>query len=468
MRPRILVVDDKANMLGLFSKILRDVGEVVTADGGRRGIEKLDAERFDVVVTDIRMPDLDGREVLRHARALPKPPEVILMTAFATLETAIEALRLGAFDYLTKPFDPDAAREVVERALAKRGVEPKKSNVASSVDRWEGLVGRSPAMAEVFRLLERVAPSDASILLIGESGTGKELLARAVHARSTRASRRFVAVNCAAIPSTLMESELFGYAKGAFSGATSARAGLFEEADGGTLFLDEIGDMRRTLQAKLTRALEARAIRRVGESHERAVDVRVVSATHRDLPAMIAQGAFREDLFYRLHTCMVRVPPLRERGDDIPLLIEHFLSARAGVTSKVYELAPSARDALVAYAWPGNVRELRSAIERAALLAEDGVITPAHLPPEIARESTHAAPDSAADLASLTYREAVERTRTDGIRRYLEALLRRYGGNVVAAAQHADVERESFYRLCRRHGLTPTDFRPDRGGEGER
>ena len=468
MRPRILVVDDKPNMLGLFSKILRDVGDVVTADGGRRGIERLDAERFDVVVTDIRMPDVDGREVLRHARSLPKPPEVILMTAFATLETAIEALRLGAYDYLTKPFDPDDARAVVERALSKRGVEPKKSTTATNVERWEGLVGRSPAMIDVFRLLERVAPSDASILLIGESGTGKELLARAVHVRSARASRRFVAVNCAAIPSTLMESELFGYAKGAFSGATTARAGLFEEADGGTLFLDEIGDMRRTLQAKLTRALEARAIRRVGESHERAVDVRVVSATHRDLPAMIAQGAFREDLFYRLHTCMVRVPPLRERVDDIPLLIQHFLAARAGSSSRAHELASVARDALLAYAWPGNVRELRSAIERAALLAEDGKITVTHLPLEIARDDAQAPLDSATDIAKLTYREAMERMRTDGVRRYLEALLRRYNGSVVAAAQHADVERESFYRLCRKHGLTPTDFRPERGGDGER
>jgi two-component system response regulator HydG len=458
---RILVVDDKPNMRSLCSRILADLGEVVTADGGRRAMELLDRGPFDVVISDIRMPDIDGQELLRRVRQMPVPPEFILMTAYATVETAVEALRLGAYDYLTKPFDPDDARAVVQRALSKRGAgsEPPSAKFPAG---WQGMVGCSSKMQAVFALLTKVAPSDAPVLLLGESGTGKELLARAIHEASPRASKRFVAVNCAAIPATLMESELFGYAKGAFSGAIAARSGLFEEADGGTLFLDEIGDMRRALQAKLTRALEERAVRRIGESEERRVDVRIVSATHRALPALVAQGAFREDLFYRVNTCMVTVPPLREREGDLPLLVEHFLS-RASSSGKSWEVTPSAMAALVAHSWPGNVRELRSVLERAALVSEDGRITRSVLPSELMKGLQPAEPP-AGDLSDLPYRDAIQRLRIEGVKRYLEAVLRRCGGNVTAAAEHADVERESFYRLCRQHGVNPTEFRgPDDG-----
>jgi two-component system response regulator HydG len=313
-------------------------------------------------------------------------------------------------------------------------------------------------MLDVIRLVEKVAPTEATVLILGESGTGKELLARAIHDISARRARPFVAVNCAAIPGSLMEAELFGHARGAFTGAAAQRAGLFEEANGGTLFLDEIGEMRRALQAKLTRALEARAVRRVGESHERSVDVRVVAATHRDLPSLVAQGAFREDLFYRLNTCVVRVPALRERLDDLPVLVEHFLAERSLVKDVSYRVAPDALAALAQHRWPGNVRELKGAIERAAIVAENGVIVRADLPAEI----TGLAPEHVEppiDPAALTYREALEHVRADGIKRYLEALLARFGGNVVAAAEHADVERESFYRLCRKHGINPGEYR---------
>jgi two-component system response regulator HydG len=455
---RILVVDDKPNMRSLFAKILRDVGEVVTADGGRRALELLEQAHFDVVISDIRMPDIDGQELLRRVREMEAPPEFILMTAYATVETAVAALRLGAYDYLTKPFDPDDARAVVQRALSRRGVGDVAARQESHPDGWHGLVGRSAKMQALFALLSKVTATDASILLLGESGTGKELLARAIHGSSPRASKRFVPVNCAAIPANLMESELFGYAKGAFSGAATARGGLFEEADGGTLFLDEIGDMRRALQAKLTRALEERAIRRIGEAHERPVNVRIISATHRNLPALVAQGAFREDLFYRLNTCMVNVPPLREREGDILLLAEHFLQLQSSA-GRSFELTPSASSALLAHTWPGNVRELRSAIERAAIVSEDGRLTRATLPAEVVKHVEGTADVAPDNLSELSYREAIQRLRTEGVRRYLEAVLKRFNGNVTAAADHADVERESFYRLCRQHGINPNDFR---------
>jgi len=450
MSAKILVVDDKPNMRKLLTATLGDLGEVTRADGGKRAIELLTATRFDIVVTDIRMPDVDGHEVLLAARRLERPPEVILTTGYGTLESAIEALRAGAFDYVKKPFDPDQLRAIVERAVAKHA--PRTSA------EWKGIVGSSPAIREVMQLVPRIAASDATLLICGESGTGKELAARAIHELSNRSAGPFIAINCAAIPAASMEAELFGHARGAFAGASAHRAGLFEEANRGTLFLDEIGEMRRALQAKLTRALEARAVRRVGEANERPVDVRVVASTHRDLPSLVAQGAFREDLFYRLKTCVLRMPPLRDRPEDIPALVEHFLALR-GVVCRV---TPEAMAALTAHRWPGNVRELKGAIDRAAIVAERGVITREDLPPELLGAPSERA-EPPIDSAALTYREALDLVRAEGIKRYLEALLTRFGGNVVAAAEHADLERESFYRLCRKHGINPGEFRGPHG-----
>ncbi|MBL8722367.1 MAG: sigma-54-dependent Fis family transcriptional regulator [Myxococcales bacterium] len=451
MSVRILVVDDKPNMRRLLASVLEPLGEVVCVDGGARALERLGRQRFHVVVTDIKMPDVDGHQVLRFARRLERPPEVILITGFATVESAIEALRDGAVDYVTKPFDPDELKAKVARVVGN--LRPTTVDPAASI--WHGMVGRTSVMLQLFHLIERAGPSDAPVLILGESGTGKELIARALHALSARALRPFVAVNCAAIPSSLMEAELFGHARGAFTGASSARAGLFEEANGGTLFLDELGELRRSAQAKLTRVLEARAIRRVGETHERPADVRVIAATHRDIPALVAQEAFREDLFYRLNTCIVRVPPLRERPDDIPLLAEWFL----GHGEPRLHLTAEASAALGRHSWPGNVRELRSALAHAAIVAEGSTIAREDLPAEISLGAPIATPDAPRDLGSLTYREALERVRADGITRYLEVLLEQAGGNVVAASERADVERESLYRLCRKHGVNPTDYR---------
>jgi DNA-binding NtrC family response regulator len=455
-RPLILVVDDKRNMVRLMAKVLKDDGEVRTALTGGEAIRILEAEPVDVVLSDLKMPDMDGLDVLKACRRLRPRAEFILMTAYATVGTAVEALKLGAYDYLTKPFEPDAARAVLLRALARVALDEPEEAPAAEV--LPGVLARARSMQALAELVRRVADSEATTLILGETGTGKERIARAVHALSPRAPQRFVALNCAAVPAELLESELFGHARGAFTGATGDKKGLFEEAHGGSLFLDEVGDMRPSLQAKLTRALEERAVRRVGETRERAVDVRLIAATHRDLEAMVAAGTFREDLWYRLNVALVRLPPLRERKEDVPLLAHHFLRQQAerarGRTFTGFTHA--ALEALVACEWPGNVRQLRSAVERAAVVSAGGELDVADLPPEVLRLGL---PEEGPDLAAGTWSEALERGRAELGRRYLEAVLRRFGGQVAEAAAHAGVERESFYRLLRRHGVDPATFR---------
>jgi two-component system response regulator HydG len=326
------------------------------------------------------------------------------------------------------------------------------------------MVGRSPAMQAVYQMIDRVAPTDATVLILGETGTGKELVARAVHERSSRSSSRPIAVNCAAIPRSLMESELFGHARGAFTGAMADRAGLFEDANGSTLFLDEIGELRPTVQATLTRMLEERAVRRIGETRERKIDVRVIAATHRDLRGMIKAGAFREDLWFRLNVCVIELPPLRDRAEDIPILAQRFLAERApqGRVAAT-RFSHGAMSALQAYRWPGNVRELKSAVERAAILETTGEIQIEALPPELQSSSPlRLTSASDVDLAQLSYREAVDASREETNRRYLEAVMRRFRGDVSKAASHAGVERESFYRLLRRCGISADGFREER------
>lgn len=449
--PRVLVVDDRENMVSLLSKVLREDAEVVGAHGGAAAIAALKDQDFDVVICDLKMPDVSGMDVLRACKRLRPQTEFILMTAYASLNTAVEALREGAYDYLTKPFDPEAARATILRALARAAVPA--SSPGDEV--LPGLLARDSKMQEVSAMVRKFAPTDATVLILGETGTGKERVARAVHTLSLRSANRFVAVNCAAIPTELLESELFGYTKGSFTGAQRDRAGLFEEADGGTLFLDEIGDMRTSLQAKLTRVLEERAIRRLGEASERPIDVRLVAATHREIETMVAEGSFRDDLWYRLNVATVRLPPLRDRPDDIELLARRFLRERAGGTHPVRGFTPDAMSLLRVYPWPGNVRQLKAAVERASILAGDE-IEPADLPPEI---TAAASSSSSAGLAGLTWQEAVEvgKERIAGL--YLRALLDKHEGRVAQAAAHADVERESFYRLLRRYHIDVSEFR---------
>ena len=465
--PVVLVVDDKPNMLGLLVKVLKPVARVIAAKNVRDAIAVLEREPVAVVVCDLRMPDGDGLEVLRGMKSRNIEAPFILMTGYATVATAVQAMREGAFDYVTKPFDPDDLRGLVERALAQSAVlahtpEPSTPPVGMGL-----LLGRSAAMREVFRLIERIAPTDATVVILGETGTGKELVARALHEASGRSGKPFFAVNCAAIARSLIESELFGYTRGSFTGATTDRAGIFEAAHKSTLLLDEIGELRASLQAKLTRVLEERAVKRIGDSRERPIDVRLVAATHRNLREMVKSGAFREDLWFRLNVCVIELPPLRERPDDIPLLAAHFLAERAPIVrSAAVSFSPAAMAALTQYPWPGNVRELRSVVERAAILASESEIGQEALPPEI-RGALPASQAAATDerIFDLSLGEAVKVSRDKTSRQYVIGVLRRFQGDVTAAATHAGVERESFYRLMRRYNLAASDFRKDKDPE---
>jgi DNA-binding NtrC family response regulator len=451
--PIVLVVDDRPNMLSLLCKVLAHDAVVRTADCGRAALEVIEREPVSVVVCDLRMPDMEGLDVLRQCKRLRPGAEFILMTAYASVSTAIEALRLGAHDYITKPFEPDALRAVVLRALGRATfcADPDTADTGQP-DGLPGVLGRSEPMLELSALVRRIAQTDSTALILGETGTGKERVARAIHALGPRASQRFMAVNCAALPPELLESELFGHARGAFTSAVRDRPGLFEEAHQGTLFLDEIGDLRLSLQAKLTRAIEGRASRRLGESRERNVDVRLVTATHRDLEAMVQSAAFREDLWYRLNVAIVRIPPLRERREDIPLLASHFLRERAGMIPdrRLTGFSEEALGVLERYAWPGNVRQLRSAVERACIVASGPALEVGDLPDEVRHGPRE---PERGEWADLTWQAALERGRDETARRYLAAVVDRYGGRVAEAAAHSGVERESFYRLLRRYGI---------------
>jgi DNA-binding NtrC family response regulator len=463
-RPEVLVVDDKENMRKLFSRILGDAYAVTEAADGTQALVLLASRSFDVVVTDIQMPGADGFEVLREVKRRAPDTQVVLVTAYASIPKAVEAIKEGAYDYVSKPFDPDEVALVVARALEqrRRGQEAAglKERLATAPD-LHGLLGASAAMRALHALLSQVAGRDLTVLLTGETGTGKELAARAVHAESPRKDKPFVAVNCGALPAELVESELFGHAKGAFTGATAAKPGLFEEAHGGTLFLDEIGDLPLPVQVKLNRALQEKEVRRVGTTHPVKVDVRVVAATHRDLAAEVAAGRFREDLYYRLNVVTVRLPALRERREDVPLLALHFLS-RAG-RPELEGFEPQALRALTAFAWPGNVRQLENAVARAAAVAQGPRIRVEDLPPELGTPS--AAPDAPAGripaeaLAKLPYREAVDGARDAVSREYLSALMQEFGGNVTHAAERAGMERESLHRLLKRYGVRSEDFK---------
>ncbi len=454
--PVVLLVDDKPNMLSLLAKVLRRDARVVRATNGRLAVQLLSDEPIQVVVCDLKMPDMDGLEVLDATRRLRPGAQFVLMTAYASVASAVEAMRRGAYDYVTKPFEPEQVRQTVLRALGR--AMAAADVYADEFEPLPGVVGRAPVMGELTRLVRRVASSDATALVVGETGTGKELVARALHTLGPRSSGRFVAVNCAAIPNELIESELFGHVRGAFTGADRDRAGLFEEAHGGTLFLDEVGELRPSLQAKLTRALEERKVRRVGDSRERPVDVRLVAATHRDLDAMAREGSFREDLLYRLRVATIALPPLRDRIGDVALLAAHFLGDAASQPHepRLVGFSPPALDAMTSYSWPGNVRELRAAVDRAAIVADGPRVELRDLPPEI-RNVAPSPPDP--DLGAMTYQAAMELAREDSTRRYLESVLARTGGRVAAAASIAGIERESFYRLLRRYGVSADEFR---------
>ena len=382
-RLRILVVDDQSSVRELLRAVLESDGhEIEEASDGESAVEKLRGGFHDLVVMDIRMPGLDGVEALARMKEISPQTGVVMMTAYASVETAVKAMKLGAFDYITKPIDIDEVRSVIGKFSAgTTGGEEHERERDAAVG--SGVVGSSPALRQVVELAHRVAESDATVLILGESGTGKEVIAREIHRSSARVRKPFVAVNCSAIPEGLLESELFGHEKGAFTGAVRQKKGRFETADAGTVFLDEIGDMSPGLQAKLLRFLQDRVVQRVGGTTDIEVDVRVLAATNRDLENEIAEGRFREDLYFRLNVVTITMPPLRDRADDVPLLAEHFLRAQAKPGGKPKKMSPKAMRLAMAYDWPGNVRELENVVQRAVVLSRGETIFPEHLPAKI-------------------------------------------------------------------------------------
>jgi DNA-binding NtrC family response regulator len=455
---RILIVDDEPDMVENCARILRRAGyRCLSTTDPERAVALLEAERPDLLLTDLKMPGIDGLELLRRAREIDATLPVIVVTAFATIESAVAAIKEGAFDYLPKNFSVDQLQVAVERALRQRQLQVENRNLREQLLETRGLeniIGRSPAMARVFELIKKAARSEANILILGESGTGKELIARAIHANSPRAAQPFVPVDCASLPEHLLESELFGHEKGAFTDATRSKPGLFETAHRGTLFLDEIAELPFTLQSKLLRAIQERQIRRVGGTTQIDVDVRLVSATNRNLRESVTQRQFREELYYRVNVIAVELPPLRERAGDIRLLVHAFLK-RYG-QERVIRIDDEAMAALEAYRWPGNIRELQNVVERACALADGESVRRRDLPDYVLEGA--ALPDAAPPAtlgagAGRTLQEAREHWMQSLESAYLRDLLDRHGGNVSSAAKAAGIDRKTFHRLASKYGI---------------
>jgi two-component system, NtrC family, response regulator PilR len=454
-QPRVLLVDDERSLVELLSVVCAGEGyEVSAALSFAEARERL-AERVpDLVLCDIMMPDGNGLDLLRELSATPEPPAVVMMTAFTSTRTAIEAIKLGAYDYVAKPFDVDELKVVLANALEKRRLAEENVYLRGELAgryTFENIVGRSPRMLAVFALVERVGRSASTILIQGESGTGKELIARAIHFSSPRSKERFLTINCGAMPENLLESELFGHERGAFTGALREKRGLFQEAHRGTLFLDEIGETSPAMQVKLLRVLQDRSVRRVGGNVEETVDVRIIAATNRDLAERVGRGEFREDLYYRINVIPVRLPPLRERREDIPLLVDHFLrklAERAGGPPR--RISTEAIGLLEAYPWPGNVRELENLLERAVALSASPVIGVADFPealthPGAAYDAEVSLPPEGLDLESH-----LSRVRTELMRQALE----RARGVQTRAAELLGMSFRSFRYYARKSGLT--------------
>jgi two-component system response regulator HydG len=437
----ILVVDDQSSVRELLRAVLEADGHAVeTASSGDDAVARLGKGYHDLVIMDIRMPGLDGVAALARMKGLSPKTGVVMMTAYASVETAVEAMKRGALDYITKPIDIDEVRAVIARFV--EASEPQEEHVAEDVQVGTDVVGASKAFRDVLEIAHRVAESDATVLLLGESGTGKEVIAREIHRASVRARRPFVAVNCSAIPEGLLESELFGHEKGSFTGAVRQKKGRFELADGGTIFLDEIGDMSAALQAKLLRFLQDHTFQRVGGSSDLSVDARVIAATNRDLDAAVAEGAFREDLFFRLNVVSIVMPPLRDRPEDVPLLAEHFLRVFAA-GAKAKKMSPRAMRLVMDYAWPGNVRELENAIQRAVVLSRGETIFPEHLPAKV-RAAAGDEPDEAPRVGK-TIRE-VERDT-------IVKALKETSGNRTHAARILGISRRTLQNKIREYEI---------------
>lgn len=455
--PRVLIVDDEEHIRKILTVMLSKKGCLTqAAASGQEALDMAGRTGFDAVITDIRMPGMDGLELLARLKAQDPDLIVIVITAFSSVETAILAMKQGAYDYISKPFKEDEILLVLEKALERRDILAEnrrlKAQIREKYD-FSNFIGRSAPMKRVFEIITKVAETKSTVLIMAESGTGKELAARSIHFNSPRRDRPFVPINCGAVPANLLESEFFGYVKGAFSGADRTKKGLFEEADGGTLFLDEISELPLNMQVKILRAIQEEEIRRLGEAATRQVDLRVIASTNKDLQAEVREGRFREDLYYRLNVIRLHLPPLRDRTDDIPLLARHFLeqiTTRHNLDSR--KLSAEAVQVLTQHPWPGNVRQLANVIEQAAVMSEGPAITPADLPfsppPAPAGGLIVAVPKDRLDLKA-TLKEVIEQTEQTMIRRALD----RTGQNRTHAAQALGISRRTLINKIQAYGL---------------
>ncbi len=454
-RPMVLVVDDERNTRDGLRRAFRHKYDILLAEDAASGLALLRENHVDVLVTDLRMPGMDGMTLTREVAAKDNAPIIIMLTAYGTLETSVQAMNVGAYDYLTKPIDLGNLEMVIDRGLESRRERSASAALRDRMDEggeFAGIVGNSRAMADVFETVRQVADARSTVLLTGESGTGKELFAKAIHQLSPRADRPFIVVHCASLNQNLLESELFGHEKGAFTSAHERSTGRFEMADGGTLFLDEIGEIELPIQVKLLRVLETRTFERVGGGRPIQVDVRLVAATNRDLKAMVDQGTFREDLFYRLNVVNITLPPLRERLEDLPCLLEHFLHVFAAENGKkLTGFAPEATDLLLAYRWPGNVRELRNCVERMVVMARGDRLTlkdvPADIRNAVAQALHEPGPDTDAPAAARTLDiDANERE-------LIVRALQQTGGNRTEAARFLGISRRTLHRKLHTYHL---------------
>jgi DNA-binding NtrC family response regulator len=449
MKNKLLIIDDDKLFCNVLRRQLETDYAVTAFFEPEAAVEYLKENSADVVLTDLSMPGMDGMEILRTIRSWLLDTDVIIMTAYGNIETAVEAMKKGAYDFIIKPFSPDEISLQLRNLFEKRRLSEDNLNLRSFIEtiyRPENIIGESDAMKAVYRLIERISRADATVLVTGESGTGKELVARAIHFSGSRKTGRLISLNCSAIPETLLEAELFGYEKGAFTGAAGQKKGLFEYADGGTIFLDEIADAPASVQAKLLRVLQESSFTPLGSDKEVRVDVRVICATNRDLRAMIRENRFREDLFYRINVLTVHLPPLRDRGEDIDLFIRHFLAGRKKIN-------PAALAMLSSYSWPGNVRELKNIVDRLAAFTDSEMIMLDDLPPEILRFPCFF------ENQALSYNEAKNKVIDEFNRAIINKVLQDRNGNVTKAAEELKLDRANFQRLMRRYRISSQEFK---------
>ena len=463
MSASILIVDDEESILTSLSSILQDEGyDVVTVKNGGEALRVYTMDPPDLMLLDIWMPEMDGMETLRRVRELVPTAQVMMMSGHGSIETAVKAIKLGAYDYIEKPLSLENVTLRVKHALDQYRLEQENRTLRTTVQRKFELVGQSPVMQQLRQLIETAGPTNSRVLIGGENGTGKELVARAIHSHSARASRPFVAVNCAAIPETLIESELFGHEKGSFTGATSMKRGQFEQADSGTLFLDEIADMSLSTQAKVLRALQEQQFTRVGGTKLLKVDVRVLAASNKDLIKEIEKGTFREDLFYRLNVVPIIVPPLRERREDLPLLIRHFMKVHAEEQGlRMKDVSPEAMAVFQQYDWPGNIRELRNLIERLMIMVPGPVIDPAQAGLSLQARPVGAVPQSTAPTVSPLFTQpydSLRDARNAFEKEYIARKLREHHWNISRTAEDLKIERSHLHRKIK---LLDVEMRPE-------